>query len=100
MNAGNEKARLLRETFEKNGDTYELAKRWRDEGVKQLDLYLIFADLHTQFAEEGTARLEDLESTMDAIWGWGPTQWHLFTTGLSNLDARLWRKPPVDPPVA
>jgi hypothetical protein len=75
----------LREEFEGQYDFYGLAKKWRDEGVSQLELYLLFHDFLLSVNDEDSPRVDAIADALDGIAsGWGNRRYYLFDSDLSN----------------
>ncbi len=80
-----EKLRVLRGTLEGEADFYGLAKRWRDAGMSQMDLYLLFDAFYVSVNDEDSPRVDQIADALDGIYsGWGNRNSYLFDTSLTN----------------
>jgi len=89
MSSDEEKLKVLRETFDGEADFYGLAKRWRDEGMSQMDLCLLFLGFYVSVNNEDSPRVDRIADALDGIYsGWGNREWYLFEKALTNEE--IW----------
>jgi len=69
-------------------DLHQLAVSLRDEGVSQIDLYMLFSHFHVMAAADDP-HYDAIVDNMDLIWGGPLAKGHaLYRTVLTNEDIR------------